>query len=120
MLEINRRLEYLEVIGPIRHEDYADRFSKFHLEPIRIPALFPESIAFLSVISCLGQVQAPKKKTMTNPGASICKLDQHILSNIFVFAGEWKFREVYFHSQDGDLTWDSEDDDLFVEMEPNF
>ncbi|KAL3670960.1 hypothetical protein V7S43_004145 [Phytophthora oleae] len=119
MLEKNTRLEYLEVIGPIEHEDYADRFSKYYLKPIKnSPVLFLGSIAFLSVISWLGQVQEPKKKKkeMTKPGASLCKLNQHVLSNIFMFAGERKFREVYFHSQDGGIDWDSEDEDWFARL----
>lgn len=65
MLEKNERLEYLEVIGPIEHEDYAEKFSEYHLRPVKrsLPQFRLRMMGFLSVISCFaGQVRRKKRK----------------------------------------------------------
>ncbi|KAE8990896.1 hypothetical protein PF002_g20994 [Phytophthora fragariae] len=108
MLKVNRSLEYLDVV--VTHYDlrYLDEFRKYHLQPINPSLKLPieKKIAFLSVLS--PQREAPKsgkarRRTTSRAQPAICKLDHHVLSQIFAFASRPVLREVYLrHTCDDD------------------
>ncbi|KAJ8574753.1 hypothetical protein ON010_g4460 [Phytophthora cinnamomi] len=103
MLEVNKTLEYLDVIVPFGHFIYLDDFRKYHLKPINKANKLPmeTKIAFLSVFSSrekLAEASKRHKKRVTRATPDIrplCRLDQHVLSKIFEFAAPRVLRQVY-------------------------
>ncbi|OWY99155.1 hypothetical protein PHMEG_00029897, partial [Phytophthora megakarya] len=80
MLEVNDRLEFLEVSPPFTH--YFETFMKFNRKPIyrqRKPLSKECKAAFLSIFSTIEPI-----------------VDHSVLVNIFSFAAPSIFREVYF------------------------
>ncbi|KAG7390466.1 hypothetical protein PHYBOEH_007036 [Phytophthora boehmeriae] len=99
MLEKNKKLEYLDVIAPVKFQGYLDQFKKHHLEPIERALKLPKEnkIAFLGVLSARKTaLEADKKKRFeaSSSDSPLGELDQDVFSNIFSFAGPPMLREV--------------------------
>ncbi|KAE9089117.1 hypothetical protein PF005_g19761 [Phytophthora fragariae] len=105
MLEVNQTLEFLDVVVPFGHFIYLDDFRQHHLKPINRAAKLPTETktAFLSVFSAreeLAEANKKHKRRVTRAAQDIrplCRLDQHVLSNIFSFAAPRVLRQVYLH-----------------------
>ncbi|KAG6977230.1 hypothetical protein JG688_00000560 [Phytophthora aleatoria] len=103
MLEVNRSLEYVDVIVPTMFASYASKFARLNLQPIDRPFQLPieVKIAFLSVVGLGKTVEVGRKRNhKISPSLSpICKLDRLMLSNIFAFAVPPILRQMFFHSE---------------------
>ncbi|EGZ29291.1 hypothetical protein PHYSODRAFT_467111 [Phytophthora sojae] len=96
MLEVNRSIEYLDVVAADVQE-YADDFKRHNHQPTnRSTKLVMEmKAAFLSVLS-FGKSQQSKRHKSSQTQPALPELDQLIVSNIFVLAATPIFREVRF------------------------
>ncbi|KAE9005953.1 hypothetical protein PR001_g16247 [Phytophthora rubi] len=103
ILDVNQRMEYLDIVVADNSPKYAAEFQKHHLKPIDRALNFPldSKLAFLSVLSStkIGAAAGQKKrKRRAAQGFSLHgQLDQQLLSDIFAFAAPRVLREVYFH-----------------------
>ncbi|EGZ08192.1 hypothetical protein PHYSODRAFT_319063 [Phytophthora sojae] len=103
MLGVNETLEFLDVIVPFGHFIYLNDFRQYHLTPINRAAKLPTETktAFLSVFSArekLAERNKKHKRRVTRATQSVrplCRLDQHVLYNIFEFAAPRVLRQVY-------------------------
>ncbi|ETP23968.1 hypothetical protein F441_02983 [Phytophthora nicotianae CJ01A1] len=104
MLDVNKTLEYLDVVVPFGHFLYLNDFRAHHLKPIdrslKLPA--ETKVAFLSVfLSRENPAERKKFKRRTTRGMQlmrpICQLDQHVMSKILAFTAPRVLRKVYLH-----------------------
>ncbi|EGZ08107.1 hypothetical protein PHYSODRAFT_255883 [Phytophthora sojae] len=96
MLQVNQRLEYLDVHLPPSYHDCIDEFRQYHLKPIGRPREPLSSECKLSLLSVISSSQ----KQLT-PGTSDRvkwagrEFDQFSLSNIFEYAAPSALRQVF-------------------------
>lgn len=101
MLEVNERLEYLEVevkVESLFHKLVKD-LKSFHLKPIhrqRKPLTRKCMLAFLSVLaSRTSSAETFKKKKVDAPEVFFAEIDHHVVAKIFSFAAFPVLREVF-------------------------
>ncbi|KAE8992148.1 hypothetical protein PF010_g18797 [Phytophthora fragariae] len=105
MLEVNRNVEYLDVVVADLQE-YAEDFKKHNHQPTNrsIKLAMESKTAFLSVLA-FGNSQSSKWHKPSQSQSTLPQLDQLIVSNIFVLAATPIFRAVHFRrpGDDSDL-----------------
>ncbi|GMF11190.1 unnamed protein product [Phytophthora lilii] len=97
MLETNRSLEYLDVVGQRSHMAHYNDFKAHHHEPLPVARVgFPMDCkaALLSVMEAgYGAFVGSKRRKSSSP---LPALDQHVLVSIFEYAAPHVDRQVYF------------------------
>lgn len=101
MLEMNRTLEYLDIVAQRSHMTHYNEFKAHHLESlplVRTVLSMDCKAAFLSVmVAGYGGIADNKRRKQPSPLPS---LDQHVIVCIFDFAAPSVTRRVYFREYD--------------------
>ncbi|ETK82405.1 hypothetical protein L915_12208 [Phytophthora nicotianae] len=100
MLELNRTLEYLDVVVQRPHMMYYNKLKSYHLKslPVTHSALSMKcKAAFLSV---MGTRRSERRDTKKRRQLPLPVLDQHVLVGIFEYAAAHITRRVYFREYD--------------------
>jgi hypothetical protein len=101
MLEMNRSLEYFDIIAHRADMNRYNDFKAHHLEslPVALSALSMECrVALLSVMAAgYGELVGKKRRKHLSP---MPVLDQHVLASIFEYAAPHVRRRVYFRQFD--------------------
>ncbi|KAJ8525076.1 hypothetical protein ON010_g16039 [Phytophthora cinnamomi] len=101
MLEVNRALEYLDIVAQRSHMTHYNDFRMHHLESLpSVRTVLPtdHKAAFLSVMGTgYGGIVDTKRRKQSSP---LPLLDQHVLVCIFDYAAPSVTRRVYFREYD--------------------
>ncbi|KAL4093742.1 hypothetical protein PRIC1_011172 [Phytophthora ramorum] len=100
LLEMNRTLEYLDIVAQRSHMAHYNDFKAHHLEPLPVALPFPASCkaAILSVMGG-GHEELVDSKRRKCPSL-MPVLDQHVLIDIFEYAAPHVSRRIYFREYD--------------------
>ncbi|RLN71498.1 hypothetical protein BBJ28_00009885 [Nothophytophthora sp. Chile5] len=106
MLQVNRNLEYLDIIAQRSHMAYFTAFKMHHLESlpvIQTEVPIQSKLAFLSIMTpWRHQDGANKQRKYQKPRlvSHLRELDEPLVASIFEFAATCVIRRVYFREQD--------------------
>ncbi|RLN76934.1 hypothetical protein BBJ28_00015391 [Nothophytophthora sp. Chile5] len=104
MLQVNRSLEYLDIVAQRSHMTYFTAFKMHHLEPlpvIQTEVPMQSKLAFLSVMApWRHQDGANSQRKYQKLVSHLRELDEPLVASIFEFAATCVVRRVYFREQD--------------------
>ncbi|KAG2778055.1 hypothetical protein PC129_g14942 [Phytophthora cactorum] len=100
MLEMNRTLEYLDIVAQRPHLTHYDNFKAHHFEALPVTQSVLSMNCKAAFLSVMGTRRCERRDTKKRRQLPLPMLDQHVLVGIFEYAAAHVTRRVYFREYD--------------------